>query len=346
MTNGGHLPLTRWKQVRSWKPSAPLPASDGRTPPSFAAAWRAAVADILRFQDFAAAFQLRNFLEYIVEETLAGRGDQLKERNIAVHALSRDPDFDPRLDCVVRVMACKLRRALERYYHGPGAGAAWRIEVPRGGYRPKFERASGNRTPAVSPTPAHVPQSVGGPGSIAADRPVLAVLPLLALTRGSEELALAEALACEACVKLRKLHWLEVLDYLVTRLWQPGTSGEPDNGHAHRCDFLLGGTCRRQGEKIRLTAQLTAVADGHLHWAEQFDLASANSDFVSEDAIVAGTCRAVGAALQRACGHTRAAGMLSRPRRSQTRTQIQRVASPSVTVFPESERQPAAAPKH
>ena len=296
----------------------PTAALDGRTPPSTAAAWRAAVADILRFQDFAAAFQLRNFLEYIVEETLAGRGDQLKERNIAVHALSREADFDPRLDCVVRVMACKLRRALERYYHGPGAGVAWQIEVPRGGYRPKFERADEVRGQSSRPTLAPAGHPVAGPGSIAADRPVLAVLPLLALTNGSEELALAEAIACEACVKLRKFHWLEVLDYLVTRLWLPGSTGKVDEDHSHRCDFLLGGTCRRQGERIRLTAQLTAVADGHLHWAEQFDLASANSDFTSEDAIVAGTCRAVGAALQRVCGRPRQAGMLSRPRRSQT----------------------------
>jgi TolB-like protein len=301
----------------------------------------------LRFQDFAAAFQLRNFLEYIVEETLAGRGDQLKERNIAVHALSRDPDFDPRLDCVVRVMACKLRRALERYYHGPGAGAAWRIEVPRGGYRPKFERAQEDRSQRVSQKLTRAPQPASGPGFIAADRPVLAVLPLLPLTSGTEELALAEAVACETCVKLRKFHWLEVLDYLVTRHWRPDSSGDSDGEHARRCDFQLGGTCRRQGDQIRLTAQLTAAADGHLHWAAQFDLSSASSDFASEDAIVAGTCRAVGAALQRAYGRTRQAGVLSRPRRLPSRPRIRSAgASPAVTVFPESERQPAAAPKH
>ncbi len=322
----------------------PTAALDGRTPPSHAAAWRAAVAAILRFQDFAAAFQLRNFLEYIVEETLAGRGDQLKERNIAVHALSRDADFDPRLDCVVRVMACKLRRALERYYHGPGVGAAWRIEVPRGGYRPKLERTDEDRGLPGRANTAAAPASADGLASIAADRPVLAVLPLLALTQGTEELALADAVACEACVKLRKFHWLDVLDHFVTRRWQLDSSVEPEVDHAPRCDFLLGGTCRRQGDQIRLTAQLTAAGDGHLYWAEQFDLASANSDFKSEDAIVAGTCRAVGAALQRVCGRSRQAGQLSRPRRSQSR--IHPVVSPSAIVFPESERQPAAAPKH
>ena len=145
----------------------------------------------------------------------------------------RDADFDPRLDCVVRVMAGKLRRALERYYHGSeGAAAEVWIEVPRGAYRPVFRRiepanrgASGSRTAACrSLHPA------AGPAekiAFAQDRPVLAVLPLLPLTEGSEERALAEALACEACVQLRHLRWLELLDYLVTRRWrsdQPGSA--------------------------------------------------------------------------------------------------------------------------
>ncbi|MCI0359586.1 MAG: hypothetical protein L0211_14010 [Planctomycetaceae bacterium] len=303
---------------------------------------RAAVDDILRFQDFAAALQLRNFLQYIVEETLAGRESQLKERNIAVHALSREPDFDPRLDCVVRVMAGKLRRALERYYHGPGANAEWRIDVPRGGYRPVFERvrAVGGETniPAMTPLPT------SGAVAVAAKVPVLAVIPFLPLTSGSEELALAEALACESCVKLRKLRGLEVLDYLITRRWVHALGPEPDPEHAHQCDLLLGGTCRRQGPIVRLTVQLTAVNDGHLHWADQFDVPSASVDFVTEDAIVDGICRAVGAVLHRATGHSahpRRSHSLSRPRRNRPLAP-----GPAITVFPESERHPAVAPKH
>jgi len=299
-----------------------------------AAALRAAVADILRFQDFAAALQLRNFLQYIVEEALAGRGGQLKERNIAVHALGREADFDPRLDCVVRVMAGKLRRALERYYHGPGASSPWRIDVPRGGYRPLFEQVGPDRD-ETAVQPAMTPPPASGPVTVAAQRPVLAVVPLLPLTSGSEELALAEALACELCVKLRNLRGLEVLDYLMTRRWLHTSGEEPDPRHAHQCDFLLGGTCRRQGSQIRLTVQLTSVSDGHLSWAKQFDLSSANDDFTSEDAIVAGICRAVAAVLDRATGRSRQRNSLSRPRRNTRRAQSP---EPEIMVFPEPQR--------
>jgi adenylate cyclase len=77
---------------------------------------RAELARVLASSEFAASRHLTNFLRYVVEEALAGREDRLKERNIALGALGRDADFDPRLDCIVRVVAGKLRRALERYY--------------------------------------------------------------------------------------------------------------------------------------------------------------------------------------------------------------------------------------
>jgi TolB-like protein len=318
------------------------PGQAGRTPPPSAEACRAEVAGILDFPDFAAAPQLRNFLEYIVEEALANRGDQLKERNIAVHALSRDADFDPRLDCVVRVMAGKLRRSLERYYHGPGASAELRIEVPRGGYRPVFRRVETvNGSPAPAP---HWPAQASGPSVVAVVRPVLAVVPFLPLTSGSEEQALAEALACEVCVQLRKFRWLEVLDYLVTRRWQQEYGAEFVARDAHRCDFTLGGTCRRQAAQLRLTVQLTAVNDGHLRWADQFDLASECDSFAAEDEIVTRIRAGVGAALEQAVGRSRQVNSMSRP--SRRRVASAATGLPPVTACPpEPERQPAAVPK-
>jgi TolB-like protein len=238
-------------------------------------------------------------------------------------------------------MACKLRRALERYYHGPGQHAAWRLEVPRGGYRPLFERADVRSDPACL---ISIPTRFAhGTPAEADQRQVLAVLPLWPLTSGAEELALAEAVACETCVKLRKFHWLEVLDYLVTRRWHQSHGGQHDQEQAQRCDYLIDGMCRRLGGQVRLTVQLTSVPDGHLPWAEQFDLACASSDFANEDAVVAGICRGIGSALHRGVPRSQQAGAAERPRRTRSQTWQP---TPSPTVFPESDRQPVAAPKH
>ncbi len=274
----------------------------GNDPPPTAPACRAEVRRLLAFRDFAAAPQLRHFLEYIVEETLAHRGDQLKERNIAVHALRRDADFDPRLDCVVRVMAVKLRRALESYYRGSeAAGAKVWIEVPRGTYRPVFRRIEpANQVSSSSRTPARRWSASGGATrsiAVVAQRPVLAILPLVPLTPGSKEVALSEALACEVCVQLRHLLWLELLDYLVTRRWRNDPQ-ETSTQEMGCCDFMIGGTCRRQSEQLRVTAQLTSVGDGHVLWADQFDMLASVDNFVQEDAVVAQICAAVSQSLQ------------------------------------------------
>ena len=82
--------------------------------------------------------QLANFLSFIVEETLAGRGDRLKAYTIATDALGRDANFDPQADPIVRVEAGRLRRALEQYYAGDGRDDPIIIELPLGGYIPEF----------------------------------------------------------------------------------------------------------------------------------------------------------------------------------------------------------------
>lgn len=80
---------------------------------------------------------------YIVEETLAGRGDQLKEYTVGVAVLGRGTGFDPRLASLVRVEASKLRARLATYYKEAGSKDAIRIELPRGSYAPRIVPANG-----------------------------------------------------------------------------------------------------------------------------------------------------------------------------------------------------------
>jgi Tfp pilus assembly protein PilF len=82
--------------------------------------------------------QLVCFLRFVVEETLAGRGERLKAYTIATDALGRHADFDPQNDPIVRVEAARLRGMLARYYDGPGRDDPVIIEIPRGSYVPTF----------------------------------------------------------------------------------------------------------------------------------------------------------------------------------------------------------------
>jgi adenylate cyclase len=80
-------------------------------------------------------------LRFVVEETLAGRGDRLKGYTIAVEVFAKPETFDAQSDPLVRVEAGRLRRRLLEYYHGDGQSDPVRIELPRGGYAPMFSFA-------------------------------------------------------------------------------------------------------------------------------------------------------------------------------------------------------------
>jgi TolB-like protein/cytochrome c-type biogenesis protein CcmH/NrfG len=99
---------------------------------------RAQLERVLASGEFVASQRLRMFLQFVVEEALAGRAKQLKAYTIAIAALGRDPAFDSQNDPIVRMQAGRLRRRLERYYLGAGRSDPVRIEIPKGTYAPTF----------------------------------------------------------------------------------------------------------------------------------------------------------------------------------------------------------------
>jgi tetratricopeptide (TPR) repeat protein len=105
---------------------------------------------ILASQRFLKAEGLRKFLGFIVERTLEGRGDELKESVVAMEAFNRRSSFDPRLDAFVRVQAGRLRAALAEYYQAEGSGDAVVLEVPKGSYTPTFSAREGWKPEAGS----------------------------------------------------------------------------------------------------------------------------------------------------------------------------------------------------
>ncbi len=91
----------------------------------------------------------QRFLEYIVNETLAGRGDRLKGYTIAREVFDRPESFDANVDPIVRVEAGRLRDRLREYYDAEGRSNPIRIELPKGSYTPHFTllQASASQMP-------------------------------------------------------------------------------------------------------------------------------------------------------------------------------------------------------
>jgi TolB-like protein len=101
---------------------------------------RAQLERLLASETLATAARLRRFLRFIVERTLDGEGQQLKEYAVGIEVFERDERYDPRIDSIVRVEAGRLRARLHEYYSQAGIDDAVIVRIPRGGYVPVFER--------------------------------------------------------------------------------------------------------------------------------------------------------------------------------------------------------------
>jgi hypothetical protein len=109
---------------------------------------------VLQSGIFDKAPRLGRFFQYICDRYFEGEADRLKEYSIAIEALGRSPEFDPKKDSIVRVEAHRLRKRLMEYYQTEGAQHSMRIVIPNGQYRPHFLNREDLPAAAVPPAPA------------------------------------------------------------------------------------------------------------------------------------------------------------------------------------------------
>src|SRR5580658_3789390 len=105
---------------------------------------------------FTASKRYPQLLRYIVEQTLDGNEDDLKERTLGVEVFHRTPDYDTNLDPVVRLCAAEVRKRLAQYYHSPAHVGELRIELNPGSYIPVFSPPTPD-APASELIPAEFP---------------------------------------------------------------------------------------------------------------------------------------------------------------------------------------------
>jgi hypothetical protein len=79
-----------------------------------------------------------SFLRFVVEQTLAGKTEALKERTLGVDVFARPNHYDTNDDPIVRVTAGEIRKRIAQYYQEPGHEEELRIDLPLGSYVPHF----------------------------------------------------------------------------------------------------------------------------------------------------------------------------------------------------------------
>ena len=99
---------------------------------------RAELDAMLQAPIFIQSSRCKRFLGYIVEHTLMGKADQLKERTIGIGVFERANDYDTGDDSIVRVTANEVRKRISQFYRESSAPHLLQIELPRGAYVPEF----------------------------------------------------------------------------------------------------------------------------------------------------------------------------------------------------------------
>jgi TolB-like protein/Flp pilus assembly protein TadD len=253
---------------------------------------------VLQSPVLASSERLRKFLRFLVEKTLKGEGDQLKEYTVGVEVFERGPDYDPRIDPTVRVSAGKLRDRLREYYLTDGQDAPVRIDLPKGTYVPAFRRrtvtalenrpVAGDRgawrkwifaaallLAAVSVAVAsHLLWRTAPALPLVASLPQprsLAVLPFSNLSPEAQEDYFSDGLTEELTNVLAQVEGLRVVAR--TSAFQfKGKGGDVRQiGKALNAGTVLEGSARKAGSKLHVTAQLVDTADGYHLWSHTYD---------------------------------------------------------------------------
>jgi TolB-like protein/tetratricopeptide (TPR) repeat protein len=111
------------------------------------------LATILASPPFTRGERMSRFLRFVVEQTLQGRGKDLKEYVIGTEVFGRDESFDPQTDSVVRGGARRLRAMLAEFYASDSGSRPVRIELTKGSYAPVF-RPTQPEEPVIQETAA------------------------------------------------------------------------------------------------------------------------------------------------------------------------------------------------
>ena len=106
------------------------------------AAVRSELENVLASELFVRSERLSTLLRFVVEETLDGRGETLKEAVLAHQLYGKDADFEGATNPIVRVDARRLRDKLREYYADATADPVV-ISLPKGSYVPAFEFIAG-----------------------------------------------------------------------------------------------------------------------------------------------------------------------------------------------------------
>jgi hypothetical protein len=112
---------------------------------------------VLSDTHFSHSRRFPDFLRFVVQHTLAGQTEMLKERTLGIEVFGKEADYDTSADPIVRVTAAEIRKRIAQYYQEPGRESELRISLPSGTYVPRFEWPDAKLATRLAAKPASEP---------------------------------------------------------------------------------------------------------------------------------------------------------------------------------------------
>jgi adenylate cyclase len=168
-------------------------------------------------------------------------------------------------DSNLTVQIAALRRALGEV---PG-GESWIATLPRKGYR--FVGPAVTKSEALVPATPTVDAATRMLALALPDKPSIAVLPFENLSGDPEQGYFADGMVEEIITALSRIRWLFVIARNSSFTYKGRTVDVKQVGRELGVLYVLEGSVRRAGNRIRITAQLLDATTGAHLWADRFD---------------------------------------------------------------------------
>jgi TolB-like protein len=219
---------------------------------------REALAKLLNNRIFSRSWRLGRFLQFTVDQVLAGKQNQLKEYVIGVEVYDRRSPYDPAVDSIVRTEARRLRGKLQQYYEFDGKADPVRIFFRPGGYVPEisFQETPGGRLHGAAEISEFLANTSGD--------------VVISVERFVDLSGTPPATICARGVTAEVLHLMMEIKGCSVVAPAAGSFG---SGHSH---LHLEGDIRQYDARLRINCRLMS--------AEGFQLASHRFDLPAEDA--------------------------------------------------------------
>ena len=103
------------------------------------------------------------------------------------------------------------------------------------------------------------------------DRPSIAVLPFANMSEDPDQEHFADGISEDLITDLSRIHWLFVIARNSTFVYKNRAVDVKQVSRELGVRYVLEGSVRRAGKRIRISAQLIDAVTGGHHWAERYD---------------------------------------------------------------------------